>query len=160
MIDKKKSSRDSEQETYKIWVNDKEFNFPKSTITGAEIKQLAEVDNQDFDVWQDAPNQESILIDDKKEVSLAQSTRARFQFHTRPKKSYEIKINQKTFIWKTPFITGVEIKQLAGVDVKKQDVYLRTPGAKDVHIKDEQKFDLSNIGSEEFFTTPKVYSEG
>jgi hypothetical protein len=39
-------------------------------ITGAEIKQLAGVDQQAFDAWQDVPGPDDELLDDTEEVDL------------------------------------------------------------------------------------------
>ena len=57
-------------ETYHILVDHKPHEWPKSVITGAEIKQLAGVDQQTFETWQDVPGPDDKFIDDTARVDL------------------------------------------------------------------------------------------
>jgi hypothetical protein len=57
-------------ETYHILVDHKPHDWPKPVITGAEIKELAGVDQQTYDAWQDVPGPEDKLIGDSEEVDL------------------------------------------------------------------------------------------
>lgn len=57
-------------ETYKILVDQKPHDWPNPVITGAEIKNLAGVDAQTFDAWQDVAGPEDVQLGDETEVDL------------------------------------------------------------------------------------------
>ena len=57
-------------ETYHILVDHKPHDWPKPVITGAEIKQLAGVDQQTFEAWHDVPGPEDDLVGDADDVDL------------------------------------------------------------------------------------------
>jgi len=57
-------------ETYHILVDHKPHDWPKPVITGAEIKQLAGVDQQTFEAWHDVPGPEDDLVGDTDDVDL------------------------------------------------------------------------------------------
>lgn len=73
---------------------------------------------------------------------------------------FEIIVDQKRHKWPKPFITGLEIKRLAGVDPKTYDAWLDVRGPEDELIKDDQKVDLTKKGVEKFFTGKKTTTEG
>ena len=45
-----------------IFIDQKRHDWEAPAITGAQLKQLAGVDPQTFDVWQDVPGPEDILV--------------------------------------------------------------------------------------------------
>ena len=53
-------------------------------------------------------------------------------------KIFHIIIDHKPYEWREPFITGAEIKKLAGVDPS-YGVWKDVPGPKDPPIADEQR---------------------
>lgn len=63
---------------YKILIDHKPQDWPNPTITGANIKQLAGVDQTDFDVWQDVPGPEDLLIDNTDQVDLTNPGNEKF----------------------------------------------------------------------------------
>jgi len=75
------------------------------------------------------------------------------------KKSYKLIIDQKPHEWAEQFITGAQIKGLAGVDPS-YGVWQQVPGPNDPEIGDQQKVDLSQPGTERFFTGKKTTTEG
>jgi hypothetical protein len=75
------------------------------------------------------------------------------------KKQYKIIIDQKPHEWGEQFITGLEIKKLAGVDPS-YGVWQQLPGPNDPEVSDTQKVDLSQPGTEKFFTGKKTTTEG
>ncbi|MCU7919819.1 MAG: multiubiquitin domain-containing protein [Candidatus Thiodiazotropha sp. (ex Epidulcina cf. delphinae)] len=68
--EKKHDDHEKRPETYHILVDHRPHDWPKPEITGVEIKQLAGVDNQTFDAWQDVPGPEDKLIADTDTVDL------------------------------------------------------------------------------------------
>jgi hypothetical protein len=57
-------------ETYHILVDQKPHEWPKPVITGAEIKQLAGVDQKTFEAWQDVAGPDDKFVGDTDEVNL------------------------------------------------------------------------------------------
>ena len=76
------------------------------------------------------------------------------------KSTYNILVDQKPFDWEDQFITGAQLKQLAGVDAN-YGVWFKVNGpGDDVEIQDNEPFDLSQPGREHFFTGSKTTTEG
>lgn len=76
------------------------------------------------------------------------------------KNSYQIIVDQKPHKWEEPIITGLQIKQLAGVDPATYDAWQDVPGPEDVLLNDNTKVDLTKSGTERFFTGKKTSTEG
>jgi hypothetical protein len=76
------------------------------------------------------------------------------------KHGYEIIVDRKPHNWPEPFISGAEIKRLAGVDQATFDAWQDVPGPEDILIADDQKVDLRKPGTEKFFTGKKTTTEG
>ncbi len=66
----KDSDHGKRPETYHILVDHKPHDWPKPVITGAEIKQLAGVDQQTFEAWQDVHGPDDKFVGDTDEVDL------------------------------------------------------------------------------------------
>lgn len=69
-------------------------------------------------------------------------------------------IDRKKFDWNEESISGLQIKNLAGVDVDAYNVWQDVPGPEDILIEDETKVDLTKHGIEKFFTAKKTSTEG
>lgn len=76
------------------------------------------------------------------------------------KESFQIIVDQKPHKWHEPFITGLQIKTLAGVDPATYDAWQDVQGPEDVLLSDASKVDLRNPGAERFFTGKKTTTEG
>ncbi|MBS0155184.1 MAG: multiubiquitin domain-containing protein [Nitrospira sp.] len=74
--------------------------------------------------------------------------------------SFEIIVDQKPHKWHEPFITGLQIKKLAGVDPAAYDAWQDVRGPEDVLLSDDTKVDLRKPGVERFFTGKKTTTEG
>lgn len=74
-------------------------------------------------------------------------------------KKYKLIVDQVEHPWPKPVITGLEIKQLAGVDAS-YGVWQDIPGPNDPPVGDNQQVDLSRPGVERFFTGKKTTTEG
>lgn len=73
---------------------------------------------------------------------------------------FKIMIDQKPYDWQRQVITGIQIKQLAGVDMS-YGVWLKVHGpGEDQPIGDQEEIDLSQPGREHFFTAPTQTTEG
>jgi hypothetical protein len=55
-----------------IFVDQKRYDWNDSCITGAQIKDLAGVDPQAYDAWQDVPGPEDILVGDNDKIDLTE----------------------------------------------------------------------------------------
>lgn len=73
---------------------------------------------------------------------------------------FKIIVDQKPHDWPTQFITGLDIKRLAGVDPAAFDAWQDVRGPEDVLIDDNDRADLSPNGTERFFTGKKTTTEG
>lgn len=76
------------------------------------------------------------------------------------KESYKIIVDRQPHDWHQPFITGADIKRLAGVDPATFDAWQDVPGPEDVLVVDDRKVDLREKGTEKFFTGKKTTTEG
>ena len=73
---------------------------------------------------------------------------------------YKILIDQKPFDWGERYITGSQIKTLAGAPAN-YGVWLKTNGPDpDLEISDHEQVDLEQPGREHFFTGSKATTEG
>lgn len=122
-------------------------------ITGRILKVLAGVDPDKFDVFQDVPGGQDILIDDAKELDLDQPGVEHLVTVERKPKTYRIKVNRNPPVeWPRPFITGAEVKTLAGSPADfVVNLKVNGPG-EDPEIADGQKVDLTPEGVEHFTT--------
>ncbi len=74
-------------------------------------------------------------------------------------REFQIIIDHKPYKWPDPFITGSQIKHLAGVDPS-YGVWMDLPGPEDPPIEDGQPVDLRAPGVERFFTGKRTTTEG
>lgn len=75
-------------------------------------------------------------------------------------KPFKVLVDHKPYDWSEPFITGADIKNLAGVDQKTFDAWQDVPGPEDIQVGDTDKIDLREPGREKFFTGKKTTTEG
>ncbi|MER8912742.1 multiubiquitin domain-containing protein [Mesorhizobium sp. M0761] len=76
------------------------------------------------------------------------------------KETHKIIVDRRPHDWHQPFITGADIKRLAGVDQATFDAWQDVPGPEDVLVADDRKVDLRERGTEKFFTGKKTTTEG
>lgn len=73
---------------------------------------------------------------------------------------FKILVDQKPIDWTKQFITGLEIKNLAGVD-SSYGVWIKVNGpGDDQPVGDNEQIELSPSGREHFFTGKKQTTEG
>lgn len=80
--------------------------------------------------------------------------------HGKPPKGYHILVDHRPHDWPNPVITGMEVKQLAGVDALTFEVWQDVSGPDDKFIADTDRVDLTENGTEKFFTIKKTTTEG
>jgi len=78
----------------------------------------------------------------------------------RKEESFKIIVDRKPHKWPEPFITGAQIKRVAGVDLATFDAWQDVPGPEDILVGDHEKIDLRKPGTERFFTGKKTTTEG
>jgi len=78
----------------------------------------------------------------------------------RSDRSFRFVIDGRRFEWGAPYITGLKLKELAGVDPATYGVWLEVPGAEDRPIADAEAIDLQQPGVERFFTGKTTTTEG
>jgi hypothetical protein len=78
----------------------------------------------------------------------------------KPPKVYHILVDHKPHDWTKSVITGAEIKQLAGVDSKTFDAWQDVHGPDDKLVSDTDEVELTENGTEKFFTIKKTTTEG
>lgn len=82
------------------------------------------------------------------------------QEHKHHDKPFKIIVDQKRHNWAEPFITGLEVKNLAGVDPAAYDAWQDVRGPEDILLGDDDRVDLRTPGTERFFTGKKTTTEG
>ncbi len=80
--------------------------------------------------------------------------------HKPKDETFKIIVDRRPHDWPNPFITGAEIKQLAGVDQATYEAWQDVPGPEDIPVADGQQIDLRPKGTERFFTGKKTTTEG
>ncbi len=78
----------------------------------------------------------------------------------RSDRSFRFVIDGRRFEWGAPSITGLKLKELAGVDPATYGVWLEVPGTEDRPIADAEAIDLQQPGVERFFTGKTTTTEG
>lgn len=63
---------------YHILIDNRPHRWPEPTITGGQLKQLAGVNSNAYDVWQDVAGPEDILVNDADSVDLTTPGTERF----------------------------------------------------------------------------------
>lgn len=76
------------------------------------------------------------------------------------KEEFKLIVDHKQKTWPEQFITGKQLKDLAGVDPDAYSVWQEVPGPEDPEIQNDQKADLGGHGVEKFFTGKKQTTEG
>ena len=75
----------------------------------------------------------------------------------RTDRSFRFLLNDRSFDWGAPHITGLTLKKLESVDLATMDVWLEIPGAAGRRIGDQEFVDLAAPGVERFFTRVREY---
>jgi hypothetical protein len=73
---------------------------------------------------------------------------------------FRFTLDEREFSWGAPRISGAKLKELAGVDPAKFDVWQEARKSDDRLIGDKEEANLDEKGTERFFTAAKTTTEG
>ena len=83
------------------------------------------------------------------------------EHHEHHDEEYHLKVDNKPHSWPKEFISGLQIKELAKVDVKTYSVWEVVPGpGDDIEIPDAKEVDLKGEPEKRFITGKKHSTEG
>ncbi len=147
-------------QTFRIRVDDQEIETHDPLITGRQLLDLVgKRPASDFVVLQFLPDGllQEVLLDQT--TDLCGSASQRFiTFQT--DRVYRFILDEREFLWGASRITGAKLKELAGVDLAKFDVWQEVHKADDKLIADKDEANLDEKGTERFFTAAKTTTEG
>lgn len=147
---------------YRILIGNEALKFEPRIIldpvpTGAQILEAAgatsPVENVAYRILQNGLLEE---LRPDETTDLRDSGTERFIVF-RTDRSFRFLLNDRSFDWGAPHITGLTLKKLAGVDLATMEVWLEIPGATGRRIGDEEFVDLTAPGVERFFTRVREY---
>lgn len=131
---------------------DKKFSWPHQYATGAELKTLFGLQPDEplylslTDPWDDE------LIANDTTINLARPGVERFYI----RQPLELKLEDKTYDWDKPFITGAELRQVGGVE-DGDEIWLAVARPyEDERIDDTKKVDLTRPGRERFYVKKRL----
>jgi hypothetical protein len=146
--------------SYIVSIDDQSYKVHDPVITGGQL--LDEASKRPVDeylIFQlvHGGQLEEIRLDET--VDLRASGVERF-ITWRSDRSFRLVIDGRRFEWGAPIITGLKLKQLAGVDIATYGLWQEVRGAEDILIADNECVDLQAPGVERFFTGKKTTTEG
>lgn len=142
----------------KIDGNPLTFNDP--IVTGAQVLQKAKLfPTDEYLLFQELNDGQLEEIRPDETVDLRQEGREQF-ITFKSDRSFRFVLDGRKFEWGLPFITGVQLKRLAGVDPNSYGVWLSQRIGDDKLIGNKEKVDLRGDGTERFFTGIDTTTEG
>lgn len=132
----------------KLIIEGKPFDWKEQYILGTQVRELANAP-KDVEIFLaiEKPWEDEIVGDDDK-VDLARPGIEQFYF----KRLLLLTINGKTYKWYEQYITGAEVKKLAGI-LEEEHLFLAIEKPwEDERIADETKVDLARPGIEHFYS--------
>jgi|ERR1700730_6925829 len=148
------------QRKFKIKIDDKPFEVVDPLITGRQILDLAgKRPASDYVVLQYLPDGllEEVRLDETSDIR-AKGVERFITFLS--DRIYRFILDEREFVWGAALIFGATLKELAGVDPAKFDVWQEVPKGDDRLIGDREQANLEEKGTERFFTAAKTTTEG
>lgn len=141
---------------YGIFVGDADLNFSPAVVadpvpTGAQILAAAGVGPVGFLLYQVLANGLLEEVRPEETVDLRSSGAERFLVF-RSDRSFRIQLNDRSYDWGAPRISGTTLKRLAGRDIQDHDVWLVVAGGTDRLIGDRELASLTGPDVERFLT--------
>ncbi|WP_225887002.1 multiubiquitin domain-containing protein [Nodosilinea nodulosa] len=147
-------------QNFRVTIDKMPYSVADPVITGLQLLEVAKKRPADeyliFYLLPDGQLEE-IRLDET--VDLRQGGIERF-ITWRSDRSFRFVIDGRRFEWGAPLITGLKLKQLAGVDPQSYGVWLEVRGGEDRPIENTETVDLQAPGVERFFTGKKTTTEG
>lgn len=147
-------------QNYRVTIDQMPYSVNDPVITGLQLLEVAKKRPADeYLIFYLLPGGqlEEIRLDET--VDLRQSGIERF-ITWRSDRSFRFVIDGRRFEWGVPLITGLKLKQLAGVNPQSYGVWLEVRGGEDRPIENTETVDLQALGVERFFTGKKTTTEG
>jgi hypothetical protein len=146
--------------TYEVRINDVVHAFHDPMVTGEQILQAVHLFPTDehlvFQLLSDGQLEE-LRLDEITSLEVV----GREKFITfKSDRSFRFVLDGRRFEWGLPFITGLQLKRLAGVDTQKYGVWLSQRIGDDRLIGNTEQADLTPEGVERFFTGIDTTTEG
>lgn len=140
----------SEKPTLKLVVNNKNYNWESQYITGAKIREIAEISSEEKLYLKISEPWEDELILDETKIDLAR--KGVENFYTA--KKLKFKVNGNLYEWPDQFITGSQIREVAGIDADDKIFLDNKKPYTDNLIEDDEVVDLARPSIERFYTVP------
>ena len=137
---------------FKIRIDDRSYNVDDPKLTGSQLLRLSgKRPIDEYLVFLKLANGgfEEIRLDET--VDLTQPGVERFMTFE-SSASYRLVIDGERIEWGAQLITGLKLKQIAGVDPDKYALWREVRGSEDIELANEDIIDLSEPGLERFFT--------
>lgn len=143
-----------------IKIDDQPFEVRDPIITGRQILDLAgKRPASEFVVLQYLPD--GLLEEIRLEETTDLRERGVERFITfQSDRIFRFTLDEREFVWGAPLISGAKLKELAGVDPAKFDVWQEVRKSDDRLISDKDEANLDEKGTERFFTAAKTTTEG
>lgn len=145
---------------FQVRIDDQPFEIHDPLVTGRQILDLAgKRPASEFVVLQYLPD--GLLEEIRKEetTDLRESGAERF-LTFQSDRIFRFTLDEREFTWGAPTISGAKLKELAGVDPTKFDVWQEVRKSDDRLIGDKEEANLDEKGTERFFTAAKTTTEG
>ncbi|MGI0485503.1 multiubiquitin domain-containing protein [Pantanalinema rosaneae CENA516] len=147
-------------EIYRVQVDGQAHTVNDPMITGAQLLDVVVKRPPDeFLVFQVLRSGQMEEIRPDETVDLREPGIEKF-ITFKSDRSFRFVIDGRRFEWGAPLITGLKLKQLAGVDPQTYGVWLEVRGGEDRPVENTETVDLTAPGVERFFTGKKTTTEG
>ncbi|MHB0954248.1 MAG: multiubiquitin domain-containing protein [Allorhizobium sp.] len=146
--------------TFDIKIDGNAFSFNDPIVTGAQVLQKAKLfPTDEYLLFQELDDGQLEEIRPDESVDLRNDGREQF-ITFKSDRSFRFVLDGRKFEWGLPFITGLQLKRLAGVDPNSYGVWLSQRIGDDKLIGNKEKVDLQGDGTERFFTGIDTTTEG
>ena len=146
--------------TFDIEIEGNAFTFNDPIVTGAQVLQKAKLfPTDEYLLFQELNDGQLEEIRPDESVDLRNDGREQF-ITFKSDRSFRFVLDGRKFEWGLPFITGLQLKRLAGVDPNSYGVWLSQRVGDDKLIGNKEKVDLQGDGTERFFTGIDTTTEG
>ena len=154
------SSEGRDHRTYAFEVDDTTHETHDPVVTGQQILEIAQkFPTVDYLIYEHLQNGqlEGIRLDET--ADLRHPGRERF-ITFKSDRAFTFTLDGRRFEWGLPFITGMQLKRLAGVDPASYGVWLAQRIGDDRLIGNTERVNLEEPGVERFFTGIDTTTEG
>jgi hypothetical protein len=146
--------------SFDIKIDGSDFSFSDPIVTGAQVLQKAKLfPTDEYLLFQELDDGQLEEIRPDESVDLRHDGREQF-ITFKSDRSFRFVLDGRKFEWGLPFITGLQLKRLAGVDANSYGIWLSQRVGDDKLIGNKEKVDLQGDGTERFFTGIDTTTEG